>query len=185
MSHVIAVVRRAVAQTSGHPAQAIGAVASSSQTKETWRLRKLAFTSKKGLLKGNNFSTIANLFFALVVLNCFVSNQHCFSIRSYLFSENAELFGKVMTSPGKFSSDETFMSTCTCNRLATPCPLTLGIQIYFSPPLVISLVKSSMLLMAHFNSCTNNIIQYTTSELQQICHRLLGDINNLMWMTLP
>ena len=114
-------------------------------------------------------------FFALVVLNCFVSNQHCFSIRSYLFSENAELFGKLMTSPGKFSSDETFMSTCTWNRLATPCPLTSGIQIYFSPPLVISLVKSSMLLMAHFNSCTNNIIQYTTSELQQICHRLLGD----------
>ena len=42
----------------GHPAQTIGAVASSSLTKKTWRLRKLAFTSKYRLLKGNNFSTI-------------------------------------------------------------------------------------------------------------------------------
>ena len=39
----------------------------------------------------------------------------------------------------------------------------------------ISLVKSSMSLMAHFNSCTNSIIQYTTSELQQSCSGLLGE----------
>ena len=45
-------------QTSGHPAQMIGAVASSSPTKKTWHLRKLAFTSKYRLLKGNNFFTI-------------------------------------------------------------------------------------------------------------------------------
>ena len=53
----VSVTRDRSRQTSGHPAQAIGAVASSSQTKETWRLRKLAFTSKTRLLKGNNFST--------------------------------------------------------------------------------------------------------------------------------
>ena len=41
-------------------------------------------------------------------------------------------------------------------------------------PLVISLVKSSMLLIAHFNSCTNNITLYTTSELQ-CYHELLGE----------
>ena len=125
-----------------------------------------------------------------------------------------------MTSPGKFSSDETFMSTCTCNRLATPwaktikkntnstqnksqthrakqyeatsflstdCELsteTCSKNVYSLGPLssyigdtdllLLSLVKSSMLLMAHFNSCTNYIIQYTTSELQQICRGLLG-----------
>ena len=51
----VSVTRDCSRQTSGHPAQAIGAVASSSQTR---RLRKLAFKSKKRLLKGNNFSTI-------------------------------------------------------------------------------------------------------------------------------
>ena len=54
----VSVTRDRSRQTSGHPAQAIGAVASSSQTKETRRLRKLAFTSKKRLLQGNNFSTV-------------------------------------------------------------------------------------------------------------------------------
>ena len=42
---------------------------------------------------------------------------------------------------------------------------------------MISLVKSSMSLMAHFNYCTNKIILYvyTTSELQQSCSGLLGE----------
>ena len=42
----VSVTRDRSRQTSGHPAQTIGAVASSSPTKKTWRLRKLAFTSK-------------------------------------------------------------------------------------------------------------------------------------------
>ena len=54
----VSVTRDRNRQTSGHPAQTIGTVASSSLTKMTRRLRKLAFTSKYRLLKGNNFSTI-------------------------------------------------------------------------------------------------------------------------------
>ena len=126
-------------------------------------------------------------FFALVVLNCFVSNQHCFSIRSYLFSENAELFGKVMTSPGKFSSDETFMSTCTWNRLATPCPLTSGIQIYFSPPQDCDIfsevldVTDGTLQFLHQQYHTIHHVRVAT-DLSQVIGR---QINHLMWMTLP
>ena len=66
-------------QTSGHPAQAIGAVASSSQMKETWRLRKLAFTSKKKLLKGNNFSTIT--------MTESDNNIHAVSIRVFVLDQ--------------------------------------------------------------------------------------------------
>ena len=43
----VSVTRDRSRQTSGHPAKTIGAVASSSPTKKTLRLRKLAFTSNK------------------------------------------------------------------------------------------------------------------------------------------
>ena len=51
----VSVTRDRSRQTSGHPAKTIGAVASSSQTKETWRLRKLAFTSNKDSWKVTTF----------------------------------------------------------------------------------------------------------------------------------